>query len=142
MVSFIVISSIFQFSIFIKDYFGDYRLRSYSVFNNNIRGAIESAFASVMIREVDAIYLDKYIPYVDLYFKFYEIKKGIKFQNTKLYDFRSENFTRFNEKSLVILSTASVPNGKPSKIADFEKIETVREPDGNETFFIYYRDER
>ena len=95
-----------------------------------------------MIREVDAIYLDKYIPYVDLYFKFYEIKKGIKFQNTKLYDFRSENFTRFNEKSLVILSTASVPNGKPSKIADFEKIETVREPDGNETFFIYYRDER
>ncbi len=124
----ISVLSIFQFGVFLSDYFENYRARSYGVFNSNIGGALESALKSTRIREVETIYLDKYIPYVDFYYRFYQMKLGITFGNIKGYDFRKDSFAALPARSLVV-------SGR--KIAGNDPIEIIREPDGSESYFVY-----
>lgn len=130
---------IIEFSIFQNDYFGDYRIRSSSVFNNNIAGAIESAQKSLYLRKVERVYLDNRIPFVNYYYKFYQIKNKTNFSEWIVVDLSVQDFTKFPKGSLVILSTSNFPSGKPEKIAGFEKIETIRELNGYETFLIYFK---
>ncbi len=55
------------------------------------------------------------------------------------YNFNDQDFSRFPKGSLVVVRRDHI--GVPlDKIDQFEKIETIRELDGNETFYIYYRD--
>lgn len=131
--------SLIEFSIFQNDYFGDYRIRSSGVFNNNIGGAIESAFRSLKLRDVHKIYLDSRIPFANYYFKFYQIKDKTEFSYWEVVDFGNQDFIKFNKGSLVVLSSANFPIGKPDKIGGFEKIETIRELNGAETFLIYFK---
>lgn len=164
--------SVFQFLGFLVDYHGPYRERSYPWFNNDIGGALESALKSTQIREVDNVYLDEYIPFVDLYFEFYQRKLGIDAREKwafyppsqkglslrrdfapdeasgkdttraiewELYDFREGEFSRFSAGSLVVVRRDHI--GAPlDNTGAFEKIETIRELDGSETFYVYYRD--
>lgn len=128
-----------EFSIFQNDYFGDYRLRSSGVFNNNIGGAIESAMSSLKSREVSKIYIDNNIPFARYYYKFYQIKNESEFSSWEVVEFGNQDFTKFKKGSLVVLSTANFPVGKPDKIGGFEKTETIRELNGYETFLIYFK---
>lgn len=116
------------FIFFLTDYFGDYRSRSYGVFNRDIGGAMESVLKSTKTREVDKIYLDKYIPYVNYYYVFYEKKLGITFDDIKDYDFKKDSFSDLPAKSLLVIS---------QKIKEANPIEIIREPDSNESYFIY-----
>lgn len=136
----ILITSMFQFTFFLADYFDKYRERSYTWFNQDIGGALESAIRSTQIRKVATVYLDEHTPFIDLYFRFYQIKLGKNLNDLwEFYDFKSEDFSRFPPASLVVLRTDHAP-GRQDRIGPFEKIETIREPDGNESFYIYYRD--
>lgn len=140
LVVFLVTISVFQFFGFLVDYLGPYRERSYSWFNNDIGGALESSLKSTEIREVDKIYLDEYIPFVDLYFEFYQTKLGISAKDKwEFYNFKEQDFSRFPKGSLVVLRRDHIDT-PIDKVGQFEKIETIRELDGNETFYIYYRD--
>lgn len=131
--------ALIEFSIFHNDYFGDYRLRSSAVFNNNIGGAMESTLLSLGSREVSKIYIDNDIPFSKYYYKFYQIKNKSEFSSWEIVDFVNHDFTNFKKGTLVILSTVNFPVGKPDKIGGFEKIETIRELNGFETFLIYFK---
>ncbi len=135
----ILIISFLQFGLFLSDYFTSYRSRSYSWFNYDIGGAFESAIKSTKVREVKAVYLDSDIPFIDLYSQFYQIKFRTNFLSQRSYDFNTEDFSKFPAKSLVMVRSDHVL-GKRDKYGFFEKIETIREPDGNESFYIFYRD--
>ena len=115
------------------------RMHSSGVFNNNIGGAIESAFLSLKSREVYKIYIDNDIPFARYYYKFYQIKNGSEFSSWDVVELGNQDFTKFKKGSLVVLSTANFPVGKPDKIGGFEKIETIRELNGYETFLIYFK---
>ena len=140
LVSFVVMVSVFQFFGFTLDYFGAYRERSYAWFNNDIGGVLESSLKSTEIRGVNKIFLDEHIPFVNLYFEFYQRKLGIDAKDKwGFYNFNEQDFSRFPKGSLVVVRRDHID--KPlDKIDQFEKIETIRELDGNETFYIYYRD--
>ncbi len=129
------------FIIFLKDYYFDYPKRSYQVFNNNIGGAIESVLRSTKIREVSTIYLDKNIYFVTRYFDFYKIKNGeISIpQKVRVFDPNKESFVNFPEKSIVLVRS-NYFSDRSDKYGEFEKIEVIKEPDGKETFHIFYRD--
>lgn len=140
LVALLVTVSVFQFFGFLVDYFGAYRERSYSWFNSDIGGALESSLKSTQLRDVNRIYLDENIPFVDLYFKFYQTKLGINAINKwEFYNFKEQNFSRFTKGSLVVIRSDHIE--KPiERIGQFEKVETIREPDGSESFYLYFRD--
>lgn len=119
---------LFLFVFFIRDYFTDYPRRSYRVFNGDIGGVVESALRSTKIRKVDNIYLDIHIPYIRYYYQFFEKKLGITFESVKDYDFKEDVFSNLPPASLLVTGR---------KLEGKEPIETVREADGVESYFIY-----
>ena len=125
---FIFAASLFQFVFFLTDYFGSYRSQSWRVFNGDVGGVMESALRSTKMREVQTIYLDKYIPHARFYYEFYEKKLGITFENVMDYDFKEDGFSDLPAGSLLV-------SGR--KIEDVEPIEIIREPDGTESYFVY-----
>lgn len=137
---FIFVFSWFHFVFFIQDYFGNYRKESYAWFNNDIGGALESAIKSTRIRKVDRVYLERNIYFIERYAKFYSIKFASDLESrAKYFDPASEDFSSFPIYSLVVLRAENAP-GRADKIRMFEKIETIREPNGYESFYIFYRD--
>ncbi len=137
----ILILCSFQFAFFLNDYFGEYRERSYGEFNNNIGGGLESVLRSTEIRNIDTIYLDRYIPFISYYSQFYQIKldKDIKDKQV-FFDYKTVDFSKFAPGSIVLIEHDHAPPGRQDHIGPFEKIEIIREPNGYETFYIYYRD--
>lgn len=136
----ILVFVILEFSGFISDYFGDYRIRSSSWFNGSIGSMYESVIKSTDLRKVDKIYVDANIYFAENYFDFYQIKFGKDLKNKTVYfDPRFENFPNLPSRSLVAIQVSDIPT-KPERIGLFQKIETVRELNGNETFLDYYRD--
>lgn len=132
--------SVLQFGLFMKDYFGPYRERSYSVFNNAIGGALESALRSTKIRPVTQIYIDDKIPFAKYYMTFYEEKLGIDVSDKLNYFNPDEtDFTKFAQGTLVVVKFDDAGKKEDNK-GPFEKIETIREPNGYETFYVYFRD--
>lgn len=134
---FIFVLCTLYFALFIHDYFGSYRVRTSSWFNNNIGAAYESVIKSTEIRPVKKIYLDKNIYFAELYFDFYQKKFEVDLKDkTLLFDSNKENFTAFPKGSIVVTARKSTNPG------NFEIIETIRELDGTETYFVYWRDEK
>lgn len=137
----IILLSTLQFINFLNDYFGNYRIRSESWFNYDIGGTFESALKSTEIRNVGAVYIDRNIYFAETYYDFYLLK--FKKQNVKeithFFDAKTIDFTKFSPGSLVILAPSDV-SGRSDRYGLFEKIETIREPDGRESFYIFYRD--
>lgn len=139
-----LVVSAFQFVFFINDYFVNYPLHSYTKFNGNIGGGLESIIRSTKIRKVDEIYLDKHVNYVSKYFDFYQLKllgdKNRLDTTTKLFDPLEEDFSQFPSGSIVYIKSDHMQRHPPDHIGSFEKIEVIREPDGYESFYVYYRD--
>lgn len=132
--------SIVSFFFFWSDYFGAYRKRSYTHFNKNIGGALESAFKSTEIREVEKVYLDDEIPFITYYSDFYQEKLNLNLtENVKYFDFSKEDFTTYPEGSLFVVKAKNAPATRDVTIGDFERIEIIREPDGVESFYVFYQ---
>jgi len=138
----LLLISIFQFSGFLYDYFGDYRERSYAWFNGDIGGGLESVLNSTRIRDVNYVYLDENIPFITYYSDFFQIKTKINISDKQIYfDYIKEDFTNFPKKSIVLIQKGHLSGlGKEDVVGEFEKVETIREPNGNESFYVYYRD--
>jgi len=137
----IIIYSIFQFFFFLKYYFNDYRKISYSLFNMNIGGGYEAVLNSNKNRKVSNIYIDKDIPYTEKYWKYYQIKNNIYLDsnNVKFIDLREESLLNFPNNSVVLIYARKIRERK-DWLGKFEKIEVLREPDGVESFYLYFRD--
>ena len=131
LLSFIFLSFIF----FLNDYFGNYRVRSRAVFNNNVGGAFESVLKSTRIRPVERVYIDQNIFQVKHYFEFYKQKLGIYPDEVTYFDSNGEDFSKFPKGSIV------VSNKRFQSLGNFEIIETIRELDGVESYFVYWSDE-
>lgn len=131
-----------EFAIFLFDYFGSYRIRSTAWFNNGIGSMYESVIKSTELRKVSKIYVDRNIYFAETYFDFYQIKfnKNLKAE-TVYFSPQYDDFTKFPAGSIVAIQVSDIPN-KPDKIGGFEKIETIRELNGYETFLVYYKDYR
>jgi len=136
----IFLFSFLQFGLFVNDYFGNYRKESYAWFNNDIGGALESAIKSTSIRNVKNVYIDKNIYFIEKYVKFYSLKLSSDLESRAIYfDPTSIDFSSFPIYSLVVVKAENGPE-RIDKVGNFEKIETIREPNGYETFYIFYRD--
>lgn len=134
---FIFVLCTLYFVLFVHDYFGPYRVRAWRWFNGDIGGAYESTIKSTKTRPTKRIYIDNNIYFAENYFDFYQKKFGADLKNkTLFFDTNYEDFTTFPEGSLV------VTNRKVADIRNFEIIEIIRELDGTETFFVYWRDEK
>ena len=131
LLSFIFLSFIF----FLNDYFGNYRVRSRAVFNNNVGGAFESVLKSTQIRPVEKIYIDKNIFQARYYFEFYKQKLSIHPKEVIFFDSNSEDFTKLPKGTIFVSSR------KFQELFKFEIIETIRELDGVESYFVYWSDE-
>lgn len=130
----LIISSVFQFFTFIKDYLGPYRTRSHTVFNDDIGGTFESALRSTKIRPVKTVYIDKNIFFAKYYFAFYEKKLNIYPQIVIYFDPTKDKISDFSSGSIVVLSE------KSQDVGSFSIIEVIHEPGGDESYFIYWRD--
>jgi len=129
-----------QFAFFVKDYFEAYPVRSYHWFNNDIGGALESAINNTTMREVDTIYIDESIWFIDKYWDFYQKKFSKELTNkTIFFNHAKQKFTGFPKGSLVVIQSDHVPKGAPQWVGNFEKVEIIREPGGNESFYVYYQ---
>jgi 4-amino-4-deoxy-L-arabinose transferase-like glycosyltransferase len=136
----ILLVSIIQFAVFLIGYFGTYRKESYSWFNNDIGGAIESAIKNTKIRKVNDVYIDRNIYFIERYVKFYSIKNSSDLiSKASYFDPAIQEFSSFPVYSLVVIKAEDI-SGRQEKVGRFEKIETIREPNGYESFYIYYRD--
>ncbi len=132
--------SFIQFISFISFYFGGYRKISYSWFNYNIGGAFESALKSTQIRPVENIYIDSSIPFSDRYLKYYEIKLNIfPAAPINYFDAKKENFLGFPKGSLIVIPTWTYST-REERVGVFDKIEIIREPDGVESFNIFWNE--
>ena len=137
----ILVAILLQFFSFLIGYFGVYRKESYSWFNNDIGGVMESAIKSTRTVKVENVYIDKNIYFAERYVKFYSLKFSSDLKSKAVYfDPGLEDFSSFPGYSLVVIKAESL-TGKPEKIGGFEKVETIREPNGYESFYIYYRGE-
>jgi len=138
---FLLALSLIEFLAFINDYFGDYRKRSYPAFNYNIGAVLESAIKSTKIRNVERVYLDNQISFIDYYSAFYQRKLGTDISDKQLlFNPLTHDFLYFPKNSLVVVRANHIPQTKGKVIGGFERIEVVREPEGNESFYIFYRD--
>jgi hypothetical protein len=137
----IITLSLLQFVSFISFYFGGYRKISYSWFNYNIGEAFQTALISAKIVNARTIYVDSNIPFADRYLRFYELKLNLSPAQPVYYrDLKRENFANFEKGSLVVVPFYDFPV-RSDRVGNFDKIETLREPDGNESFYVFYRDE-
>lgn len=135
----IIIFILVEYAGFLVDYFGDYRVRSSGWFNNSIGSLYESVIKSTSLRKVNTIYIDSNIYFAENYFDFYQLKfdKNLK-DKTNYFNPQFTNFSQFPAGSLVAIAAGDIPT-KPAKIGDFVKVETIREPNGYETFLVYYK---
>ena len=129
-----------QFIFSLSYYFGEYRKQSYAWFNSDIGGAYEAAIKSIKSRDVQRIYIDDRIYFAQNYFDFYQKKFGVNLQDKVSY-FNStyKDFKDFDKGSLVVIGSGYFKE-RVDKVGDFEKIEVIREPDGHESFYLFYRD--
>jgi 4-amino-4-deoxy-L-arabinose transferase-like glycosyltransferase len=131
--------SALEFLIFVRGYFTEYPKESYAWFNNDIGGALEGAIKSTSIRNVKNVYIDKNIYFIEKYVKFYSLKLSSDLERRAVYfDPTSIDFSSFPIYSLIVVKAENAPE-IIDKVGNFEKIETIREPNGYETFYIFYR---
>jgi len=136
----LLLVSVIQFVMFLTGYFGIYPKESYGWFNGDIGGAIESAIKAIETRKVNNVYIDRNIYFIERYVKFYSIKNSSDLTSRTLYfDPATEDISSFPRYSLVTISVNDLPYVS-DELEKFEKIEGIFEPDGSQSFFLYYRD--
>ena len=105
------------------------------MFNGNITGALEAAIKGARLRNTDKIYIDNNISFSNLYFEFAKNKYNFQPANDPVFfDSIKQDFSEFPQGSVVVMGAWNI------QVVGFEKIETIREPNGNESFYVYYRE--
>jgi hypothetical protein len=89
-----------QFRSFVTDYFGDYRLRSATAFEENVRGAIEAVFARDRQQPAARVYLSEDIRYLGHQWQWYVLLYG-----------RQPLLARTVEYRPPLLDLSTVPSG-------------------------------
>lgn len=132
----ILFLSVIQFSFFLIDYYGNYKVESASMFNGNITGALEATIKGARLRNTDKIYIDNNINFSNLYFDFAKNKYEFVSDNDPIFfDALKQDFSEFSKGSVIVIKA-----GNAQKLGSgLEKIETIREPNGNESFYVYYK---
>jgi hypothetical protein len=76
---------------------------------------------------------------VTYYLDFYQEKMHVDAADiTKTFNPEKEDLTSYDKGSLVVISSQNAPNTSDNSQGSFERIEVVREPDGRESFYIFY----
>ncbi len=130
----LVMAMVFQFSYFLNDYFGDYKVRSYGWFNYNIPGSLETILREDNKKPIKSIYLDNQVYFIDRYWKFYLIKhkKEELLLKTLYINPKQVDATDLPSGSLLYFRFDHQPIFLPSNIL------SISEPDGSDSFFIIY----
>lgn len=127
-----------QFSLFLYDYFNDYRARSYLWFDYNILGALDGVLEEDNKNKANAIYFDSRIYYyTDRYWKFNLIKhnKEDLLDKTQFFDPLFKN--KLYESNTILLYRFDHINTLPLQEPQFRLVRTISEPDGVISFYIY-----
>lgn len=126
-----------QFGYFLYDYFGEYKTRSYSWFNYNIPGALETIIEEDTNDSLSNIYLDNQIYFIDRYWKFYALKHQKEDILLKTY------YINPLEVEMGNLPTNSVllyryEHKQPQATFSPNILKVIEEPDGARSFYEIY----
>ncbi|MBI2268194.1 MAG: glycosyltransferase family 39 protein [Candidatus Blackburnbacteria bacterium] len=123
---------------FLYDYFTDYRLRSYSWFNNNVPGALESIIKYDRQQSLVHVYFDKTIDFLPSYWKFYLIKHDRRdlLWKTEFFDPKFVDTELLPQNTLLLYSHHNV-DGQKQSIGQFNKLDPIFEPDGVQKLYLY-----
>lgn len=128
-----------QFTYFLTDYFSIYRVRSYTWFNYNISGSLEALIEQNKVDKANKIYLDNNIYFIDRYWRFFLIKHHQEILSNKTLYYNPRNIAQ------QVLEVNSLLNSRFDDINElqttysnkFKKVNTILEPDGFPSFYIY-----
>jgi hypothetical protein len=130
-----------QFAYFYRDYFTDYRLRSSSWFELNIRGSVDSILERDRQQPVPAVFLSADIPYVSLYWKFYLIKyHRLDFlDRVKPFDPKTVDLATIPARSLMLTLVKDDATRRLTTSGAVRQAVVITEPDGAASFLILER---
>jgi 4-amino-4-deoxy-L-arabinose transferase-like glycosyltransferase len=127
-----------QFTVFVVDYFGDYRLRSGAHRGGNVRGAVLEALKVARESNAPVIHFSENIPNADLYWRFYALAtapdlegRGIRAQPARL------GLDPQPSGALLIATSQEVPSDHPSMPNAWRLRTRIYELDGP-TFYVVY----
>jgi len=135
---FLVLLIPLQFAVFYYDYMTKYRVRSYSWFNDNIPGVLESTISYVKENQVEQIYLDRRVNFIDRYWKFYTLRANTpELLSKAVYqDPYSLVLETMPEKSLIVYNFNHI-DGQKKTLGPFKKVKEIIEPDGVSKFYLF-----
>jgi 4-amino-4-deoxy-L-arabinose transferase-like glycosyltransferase len=136
-----------QFASFCTDYFGNYRLRTLSVFSGNIRGAFEETIREVDASNAPAIYLGRIGPYGkgSTYWPFYLIRfhrPDLAARTVDAGTFERDRVLGLQPGSVIVTNAGEGETDAiiETLVAAGQLSRTpVREPDGAATFWVLRR---
>ncbi|MFM8533261.1 MAG: ArnT family glycosyltransferase [Acidimicrobiia bacterium] len=137
----LIVASVAQFSVFTRDYFGDYRVRSAPWFQHDIRGAMDVIIERTA-NGARAVYLNDAIRWADSYWKFQLTVAG-RLDLLPL----TRGFTHIDRDvppgSLLLVNATDAAMAAEAGAAvsggDFTQVRAVTEPDGTVSFIVLER---
>lgn len=133
LLSALMVISVLQFAVFLDDYFGNYRARSWFWFNGDVVGAYQKAITIADRENADRIYIDSNIYFAQNYFDFVETKLGVDLATKrKFFDSHSQDFNEFDPGSVIVTN-------KMVETTNFKIVDSTVEPDSSTSFYIYLR---
>lgn len=131
-----------QFAFLYADYFAGYRSRSYHFpfFNFNIPGALEAAIRIDRSQPASRIYLDRNIPYISYYWRFYQLKHFSEdlAAKTEIFDPDVLGPGSIPAGSLVVYFCQSFIRHEQDIVKTLNKlVEIIYEPDQKWSFAIF-----
>jgi 4-amino-4-deoxy-L-arabinose transferase-like glycosyltransferase len=131
-----------QFAGFYRDYLRDYRIRSSTWFERNIRGGVEDLIARASVDAVPAVYLPTSIAWIDAYWRFYllEHHREDLTARTILFDPARLDAADVPPRSLVLVEVS--PAGEPvanPRLSSLRRLTNISEPNGVVSFAVLQR---
>lgn len=122
-----------QFTYFLYDYFNDYRARSYNWFNYNIGGSLKKVIDQDKDDNLNSIYLDNGVNFIDRYWRFYliEYKKESLLAKTYYIDPGVVDIQALSKASLLHFRFDHPPSVFPPHT------QSISEPDNFVSFYIF-----
>lgn len=133
----IILAIIGEFSIFLTDYFGNYRLRSSTWFNGSIGNLYELTIKESKDLNVSKVYIDNNIYFAENYFDFYQIKSNQDLKARTIYF--NPDFENTTISSNSIIAIKSVEDSSFVSDPSFVKLQEVKELNGYTSFLLYYK---
>lgn len=129
-----------QFWRFYVDYFGSYRVSSSVWFGGNVRGAVTEIIERAQQRPMAAVYLSSGIPYVDAYWDFYVIKRGIALsRRTVSCDPGRQDLQAAPPQSLLLCAMSEPPHGAGAASGEWKLVKLIIDPNGTPGFSVYQK---